>query len=52
MNNLDQCASLSEMIFYALHPEEQEEKLQFDVSFLLKLVPTEREWIQSIGLIS
>jgi hypothetical protein len=37
--------SISEAYFYAMHPEEQEEEMQFDCLFLLDLVPTERDWI-------
>jgi hypothetical protein len=35
---------LSELIFYANHPEERED-FKYDVSFLLSLVPEEWEWI-------
>jgi hypothetical protein len=51
--------NLSESWFYAMHPEEQEEKeveqvtnkqeksleIQFDCLFFLDLMPEEKEWI-------
>jgi hypothetical protein len=52
--------SISEMLFYAAHPEEQEEEfeveqvrdeqhesleIQFDCLFLLDLMPNEKAWI-------
>lgn len=45
--DLNNCADISEMMFYAIHPEE-EEAIQFDVSFLLYLIPEEHEWILSL----
>jgi hypothetical protein len=51
--------NISEIYFYGLHPEEQEDreveqvtdhqeeslKVQFDCLFLLDLIPEEKEWI-------
>jgi hypothetical protein len=54
--DLNNCADISEMVYMAMHPEEQEEKvveekqeIKFDVSFLLYLVPEEHEWILSLS---
>lgn len=52
MVNLSSCAEISEMLYYALHPEEQEEDqdecIRFDVSFLNELVPGERDWVAKL----
>lgn len=49
--DFNQCSDITEMLYMAMHPEEQEEKLMFDVSFLLNLIPSEKEWILSLGVI-
>jgi hypothetical protein len=49
--DLSNCADISEMLYYATHAEEDDEikqEMQFDVNFLLYLVPEEHEWILSL----
>jgi hypothetical protein len=50
--DLNKCSDITEIWYMAMHPEEQEEKMMFDVSFLLNLVPSEKEWILSLGVIN
>lgn len=42
---MTQPATISELIYYATHPDE----IQYDCSFLMNLVPDEREWILSLN---